>query len=77
MASSSQGSTVSQLAKPITQNQRIVVDVKGKSKERWAPVDDEDDNMWVDKYEPTSEVRRALFLLPPSLPPSRLHCPFA
>lgn len=65
MASSSQGSTGSRLVKPISQSQRTVVDVKGKNKETKTPVDDEDDSLWVDKYEPTSEVRRTLSLLSP------------
>ncbi|KAG6379990.1 Rad17 cell cycle checkpoint protein-domain-containing protein [Boletus reticuloceps] len=61
MPSGSQGSaSSSRMAKPVRQSQRPSVDVKGKSKETRTPVDDEDDRLWVDKYEPTSEAELAV-----------------
>lgn len=60
MASSSQSSVRSRMAKPVFQSQQPVVDVKGKGKQTRTLADDEDDSLWVDKYEPTSEVRHVL-----------------
>ncbi|KAG8216677.1 Rad17-domain-containing protein [Butyriboletus roseoflavus] len=60
MASSSQGSTGSQLAKPILQSQQPLVDVKGKCKETRTLGNDEDNSLWVDKYEPSSEAELAV-----------------
>ena len=58
-SSGSQGSAgSSRLAKPVSQSQRPSVDVKGKNKDTSNLGDDGDDSLWVDKYEPTSEVRR-------------------
>lgn len=67
MASSSQGSTGSRLAKPLIRGQQPLVDVKGKCKETRTLGDSEDDSLWVDKYEPMSEVRRVLSLRSPSI----------
>lgn len=59
VSSSSQGSAgSSRLPKSDRPSQRPRGDVKGKNKETETSADDEDSSLWVDKYEPTSEVRR-------------------
>ena len=75
MSSTSQGSAgSSRLAKPVRQSQRASADVKGKNKATTSLVDDGDDSLWVDKYEPTSEVRRVLVFVNATLySSSRLH----
>ncbi|KAH0835838.1 Rad17 cell cycle checkpoint protein-domain-containing protein [Lanmaoa asiatica] len=60
MASSSQGSAGSRPAKPVLQSQQPSAGVKGKGKETRTLVDDDDDSLWVDKYEPTSEAELAV-----------------
>ena len=59
MSSSSEGpASSSRLPEPVRQGQRS--NVKGKNKETLVSVGDEDDSLWVDKYEPSSQVRRVL-----------------
>lgn len=57
-SSSPASASSSRLAMPIHPSQQPSVDVKGKHNETRTSIDDGDDSMWVDKYEPTSEVRR-------------------